>query len=219
MGTEESAILKDKMQEFSREHLGYGARKMSLGELRTVVRVRDIMSSPVITVKEDESIAQVAKLMEKGNVGCVVVVDEAENPLGIVTERDVIKRVVAHNRLPSAVSSRDVMSKPLVTANPEDDIKEAARLMNRRKIRRLVVMYKGKMVGILSSKDIVAITPELIELREEQAKIAGPPVAEGEEEIAMAGYCDQCGQWSDTLTESDGAFLCENCLEQAEEPD
>jgi CBS domain-containing protein len=190
---------------------------MSLGELRTVVRVRDIMTSPVITAKEDESVTNVAKLMERGNVGCVVIVDELDNPLGIVTERDVIKRVVSRDKLPSEVRSKEVMTKPLVTVNPETDIKEAARLMNRRKIRRLIVMYKGKMVGIISTKDIVAITPELIELKEEQAKIAGAPATEAERGVIMAGYCDQCGQWSDALSESDGAFLCEDCLELAKE--
>lgn len=183
-------------------------------EDRLSLPVKYVMTSPVITVKVDEPITRVADLMDKADVGSVVVIDERERPVGMITERDIVKRVVAKNLNAERLRSQEIMSQPLITVDPETDLKEAARLMNRANIKRLAVIYKGKLMGIISSKDILDVTPELLETIIERARIAERRfVPHGGE--AVVGYCEVCGQWSDTLMEENGKFLCEDCREES----
>ena len=179
--------------------------------IRMKMLVKDVMSSPVITVKEDSTVEEVAKLMAKHNIGCVIVTKDKEKPIGIITEHDLVTRVMSKDLRPSEVKSKDVMSSPLITIESEKTIMEAARIMSKRNIRRLGVMYKGRLEGIIAGKDILAITPELIEIIEEKARIETNFPEELTESVPMAGYCDQCGQWSEDLKELEGKFLCEEC--------
>lgn len=180
--------------------------------LRTRMLVKDVMSSPVITVDEDATVAKAAQLMAKGHIGCIIVASKEEKPLGIITETDFVTRVLAKNIQPSKLTAKEVMTSPLITVDPDETLSETARRMSQLNIRRLGVMYKGKLVGIISSKDILAITPELIEIIQEKARIErGTAVEESSESAPLAGYCEHCGGWSDDLTEVEGNFLCEEC--------
>ena len=181
--------------------------------IRERMLVRDVMSSPVITVNEDETVEKVAQLMDKYRLGCIIVTSKDGKPVGIITERDLVVRVLAKNLLSSKLKAKDVMSSPLMTIGPDATISEAARMMSRLNIRRLGVVYRGELVGIISSKDILAVTPELIEIIQEKARIESQGSSEETEtETApLAGYCDRCGAWSDDLREVEGQFLCEDC--------
>ena len=139
--------------------------------IRERMLVRDVMSSPVITVNEDETVEKVAQLMDKYRLGCIIVTSKDGKPVGIITERDLVVRVLAKNLLSSKLKAKDVMSSPLMTIGPDATISEAARMMSRLNIRRLGVVYRGELVGIISSKDILAVTPELIEIIQEKARI------------------------------------------------
>ncbi|MBS7616543.1 CBS domain-containing protein [Candidatus Bathyarchaeota archaeon] len=186
--------------------------------LRSKMLVRDVMSSPVITVDEDTTANHVAELMDKHELGCIIVTNKEGKPIGIITERDLITRVLAKNLKPDALKANEVMTSPLITVEPSETISEAARKMSRLKIRRLGVIYKGQLIGILSSKDILGVMPELIETIQEKALIEGENMAQTttEEESSLAGYCDHCGGWSDNLQEEDGEFLCEDCRAELE---
>ncbi|MEM2906106.1 MAG: CBS domain-containing protein [Candidatus Bathyarchaeia archaeon] len=185
---------------------------MTVAATEREILVKHVMTSPVVTVTGKEAVTKVAEIMDAHRIGSVVVIDEKERPQGIITERDIVTRVIAKKLNPKTVKAEQAMSKPLVTVDPEATVREAARLMNKRNVKRLAVMYKGRLVGILSSKDILAITPELLEVLIEKAKVvAGAPVRpEGQ---AVVGYCELCGQWSDTLEELNGRFLCEDCVQ------
>lgn len=178
-------------------------------EIRSRLLVKDVMSSPVITVNENASAQEVAKLMKDNDIGCVIVNSSEGRPVGIITEKDLVTRVVAENIKPSEVAAKEVMSAPLITIDAEKTISEAAKEMNRYNVRRLAVMYKSQLVGIITSKDIISVTPELIEIIQEKAKISTGE--ETEERLSLAGYCDYCGAWSDNLREADGAYICEDC--------
>lgn len=178
--------------------------------IRTKMLVKDVMSSPVITVNEKEPGTKVAQLMGKHDLGCIIVTGKDGKPLGIITERDLVTRILAKNRPRYKLAAKDVMTAPLITIDPDETLSEAARRMSRLNIRRLGVMYKGELVGVISSKDVLAITPELIEIVQEKAKIEGETAAE-EGHPQMAGYCEQCAQWSDSLEEVEGSFICEDC--------
>lgn len=181
-------------------------------EIRSRMLVRDVMTSPVVTVNQDEPVDKVAQLMNKHHIGCVIVTTEDEKPIGIITERDLAERVVAKDVRPSEVIAKEIMSAPLVTVHSEKTISEAAKRMSLRDIRRLAVMHRGELAGIISSKDILAVTPELIETIQERARIENQNLVEEIEEAPpSAGHCDNCGVWSDGLREVEGSFLCEEC--------
>jgi CBS domain-containing protein len=187
--------------------------------LRPKMLVKDVMSSPTITVEENAPANRVAELMDKHDVGCVIVTTKEGKPIGIITERDLVLRVLAKNAKPDTVKAEEVMSSPLITIEPDATITETARRMSRLNIRRLGVVYKGQLVGIISSKDVLGVMPELFEIIQEKAMIEGENMAEKEREESapLAGYCDHCGVWSDTLTEVNGEYLCEDCKVELEE--
>ncbi len=181
--------------------------------------VRDVMSSPVITVDEEAPANYVAELMDKHGLGCIIVTGKDGKPIGIITERDLITRVLAKNIAPNSLKAKEVMTTPLITIEPGEAITEAARRMSRLNIRRLGVVYKGQLVGLLSSKDVLSVMPELIETIQEKARIEGENMAQTstEETMSLAGYCDRCGGWSDNLKDLNGEFVCEDCRAEMEE--
>jgi CBS domain-containing protein len=191
---------------------------LSVHETEPDILVRDIMSRPAITAKENETVAGVSKLMGKHDIGCVIIIDKSGNPAGIITERDIVQRVAARNVLPSELNVGQTMSKPVATINPRASVNEAAKIMNRKKIRRLAVMDEGKLVGIVTMKDILQVTPAIIDLASEKRR-AG--LDRSRTQPTLGGYCDECETWSDNLTQKDGTFLCSDCskdIEQPEEP-
>ncbi len=181
--------------------------------LRTKMVVKDIMSSPVITLHEDATSNKVAHHMDENDLGCVIITNKMGKPVGIITERDLVQRVLAKNLMPDAINAKEIMTSPLVTIEPEETISEAARRMSRLDIRRLGVVYKGNLVGVVSSRDILGVMPELIEIIQEKTRIEG---AEQEEETEVeekpiSGYCDRCEVFSENLKAVDGQNLCEDC--------
>ena len=168
--------------------------KLAMSEigLRTKMLVKDVMSSPVVTLDENEASNKAAAVMDKNDLGCVIVVNKAGKSIGIITERDLVIRVLAKNLKPDTVKAKEIMTTPLVTIEPDATITEAARRMNRLDIRRLGVIYKGNLVGIISSKDILGVMPELIEIIQERSRIEDANRAEETEEAPLSGYCDRC---------------------------
>jgi CBS domain-containing protein len=179
--------------------------------------VRDVMSSPVITIDEDGTTDRVAGDMDRNDLGCVIVINKAGKSIGIITERDLVVRVLAKNLKPDTVKAKDIMTTPLVTIEPEETITEAARRMSRLDIRRLGVMYKGNLVGIITSKDVLGVMPELLEIIQERSRIEDAAHLEETEEVPLSGYCDRCNTYSDSLKERNGQNICEECRIELEQ--
>ena len=181
--------------------------------LRTRMLVKDVMSSPAVTVPEDAPVDKTAQLMSADKLGCIIVTNKDGKALGIITERDLVARVLSKNLTPSKLRAKEVMSAPLITVEPDETLTETARRMSKLDIRRMGVIYKGNLVGIISSRDILAITPELLENMQEKARIERETEVEEEssEPAPTAGYCERCGSWSENLEEVEGTFLCEEC--------
>jgi CBS domain-containing protein len=187
--------------------------------LRTRMVVKDIMSSPVVTLAEDAPSNKVATIMDQNNLGCVIVTNQTGKPVGIITERDLVIRVLAKNLVPDTIKAKEIMTSPLVTIEPEATISEAARRMSRLEIRRLGVVYKGNIVGLISSRDILGVMPELIEIIQERTRLEGAAEAEENvepEERPLSGYCDRCGVFSENLKDVNGQNLCEDCRIEVE---
>jgi CBS domain-containing protein len=185
--------------------------------LRTRMIVKDVMSSPVVTLGEDATSNKVAHVMDENELGCVIVTNKAGKPVGILTERDLVIRVLAKNLMPDAIKAKEIMTSPLVTIEPDVTVSEAARRMSRLNIRRLGVTYKGNLVGLVSSKDIIGVMPELIEIIQERSRIEGSIEAEETEEAPLSGYCDRCGVFSENLKDVNGQSLCEDCRIELED--
>jgi CBS domain-containing protein len=185
--------------------------------LRTKMLVRDVMSSPVVTMAEDETSNKAAANMDMHDLGAVVVTNKAGKSIGIITERDLVIRVVAKNLKPDTVKAKEIMTTPLVTIEPEATISDAARRMTRLDIRRLGVIYKGNLLGIISSKDILGVMPELIEIMQERSRIEGAERLEETEEVPLSGYCDRCNVYSESLKESNGQNICDECRVELDE--
>jgi CBS domain-containing protein len=189
---------------------------MSEFGLRTKMLVKDVMSSPVVTADEDETTNKIATAMDKEGLGAVIVTNKEGKSIGIITERDLVIRVIAKNNKPDEIKAKEIMTTPLVTIEPDATISDAARRMNRLDIRRLGVFYKGNLVGIVSDKDLLGVMPELIEIMQEHTRIEGAPVEEFEM-APQSGYCDRCEAYSDNLKEHNGQNLCDECRIELEQ--
>ncbi|MBO3798211.1 MAG: CBS domain-containing protein [Thermoproteota archaeon] len=117
-------------------------------------KVRDVMSSPVVSVLPTDSVFEAASKMMSHGVGAVVI-ESGGRPEGIVTERDLIRRVLMEGKDPKKVACREIMSKPLVTIDPEASILKAITLMKEKEIRRIVVVKGGRTVGIVTEKELI----------------------------------------------------------------
>ena len=181
--------------------------------LRTRMLVKDVMSSPVVTVPENTPVDKTAQLMSDGGLGCIIVTSKDGKALGIITESDLVTRVLAKNIRPSKLPAKEVMSTPLITVDPDEILTETARRMSKLGVRRMGVIYKAHLVGIISSKDILAITPELLENMQEKARIERENEVDEDrsESTPLAGYCERCGSWSENRDEIEGTYLCEEC--------
>ena len=172
--------------------------------------VRDVMSRPVIESKENETAEELAQKMIRYKVGAIIVTDKNGSPLGIVTKTDLVEKVIAKNLRPNDVKAKDIMTTPLETIDPEAKIEDALRKMSKLKISRLAVVYKNKLMGLISVKDILQVTPEILEIVKEHMEIMGIALPRSTEGY-VEGYCDSCGEWSDMLLNVEGQYLCEDC--------
>lgn len=127
------------------------AEELALEKFPSVVG--DIMSSPVVTLDAEVNVRDAALLMTDKRIGSIVVTERGK-PIGIVTERDILERVVGPCRDPCETKIKEIMSSPLVTTSKETAILDAMRRMRERGISRLVVT-DGGMEGIVSEKDII----------------------------------------------------------------
>lgn len=120
--------------------------------------VSSIMTGEVITATADETIKTVCKLMYDNDIGSIVIVkrtvDDANKPVGIITERDIVRQIGLSELFVVQAPIRQIMSTPLVTIGPNNPIRDAIDIMQLKKIRRLVVIDdREKMIGIITIKD------------------------------------------------------------------
>jgi CBS domain-containing protein len=127
------------------------------------LKVEDVMVKEVIKINEDVSTKEAAELMNKYEIGCLIAVGKGKVS-GILTERDLLKRVVAEAKDASKLRVREVMTSPLVVAEPKMDLGEAVRLMFRMKIKKLPVVEDKRLVGLVSLTDIARFQTQMVGL-------------------------------------------------------
>ena len=117
------------------------------------ILVKDIMTKALISVNTETTVFQVAKMMQQGGIGAVLVKKD-DHLVGIITDRDYATKIVSNN-LPSDTSVEKIMSSPLITINFDESISAAAYRMTDKKIRKLPVTDNGKIIGLITSTDLV----------------------------------------------------------------
>ena len=123
-----------------------------------MLKVKDVMVTDLVTIKADISVKKAVKVMNDFEIGCLIVVEKGQ-AIGIVTERDVLKRIVVEGRNPEETLVRDIMSKPLIVVSPETSLEEAIEVMFKHKIKKLPVIDGGKLVGLVTFTDIARVQP------------------------------------------------------------
>ena len=118
-----------------------------------LILVQDIMTKAIISVNTETTVFQVAKMMEQGGIGAVLIKKDGHLS-GIITDRDYATKIVSHN-LPSDTCVEEIMSSPLITINFDESISAAAQRMTNKKIRKLAVTDNGEIIGLVTSTDLV----------------------------------------------------------------
>ncbi len=118
------------------------------------MQVKDLMNPSVITIEPGSSAALAARLISRHNVGALPVCGEDRRLRGVVTDRDIVLRCIAAEEDPAQTPVRDIMTRSCTTVSPQDDCREATRLMSLHQVRRLPVVENGKLVGVISLGDV-----------------------------------------------------------------
>jgi CBS domain-containing protein len=118
--------------------------------------VKDVMVKEVIAVEADAKVRDAVELMNKNEIGCLIV-QKRGKPVGMITERDILKKIVCQSKNPEEVRVSEIMSRPLVVGKVDMDLEEAARLMLKRNIKKLPIVNGGKLVGLITLTDVVRV--------------------------------------------------------------
>jgi len=121
------------------------------------------MATEVAITDENISAKKAAELMAQEGLSAIIVTVEGKAE-GIVTERDILKRIVAEDRNARKTKVKEIMSSPLVTIKPSTSLEEAARLMFEKKIKNLPVIHENRLIGLINLNDICRLQPEILRI-------------------------------------------------------
>jgi len=170
--------------------------------------VKDIMTKPVIKIDYNKTVQEAAKVMVEHRVGSIIVVKN-KNPVGIITETDLNKKIVAPAKDPKKVRVQNIMSSPMVFSNPNDNILNIVEKMKKHRIKRIPVVENGKVIGMVTNTDIARASPEMLDILNFRLRMRSfyPSIKES----LTTGLCEVCGEHSDNLTFEDDQWVCERC--------
>ena len=178
-----------------------------------MIRVKDIMKKYVVTVDPKMNMSTISKILTNNKIGCVVILDE-KKPTGIITTNDIVT-LVAHGKDLKKVKAGDYWKnskKTFLTVSPDESILKVSKKMLKTGHKRFPVVQNNKLLGIVSSKEILTVSPEMIEILSETLKARADAVARPEQTIP--GICEMCGEYSDRLRNVDGRWVCPECREK-----
>lgn len=176
--------------------------------METGYTIADIMTVKPVVVAPETSIAECAKLMAKYKVGSIII-KENFKPTGVITEQDVVRKIVAEGANAETTLVKEVMAKKLITITPDKDIMHAMELFKENNIRHLPVTNQSKLVGFVTLKDALKYQPQLFEIMSENLK--NRKVREFKGDNPNAGFCGGCDDHVDFLYQIKGQNLCHGC--------
>ena len=171
------------------------------------------MTMHPITISVSKSLKECAQLMRRHHIGGMLIVDKPKQLVGILTEKDIVRKLIAKGRATLDTSVKEIMETELIIIGPDADIYEAMMIMRDEDVRHLPVVENGKLVGLVTVKDILRIEPQLFdfvvakyELRESKKK----PLFQGD-----AGICEICGRLTDKIYNVKRSKVCKKCRKHA----
>lgn len=203
-----AGILKKLFQRTTEERAGI---TKTVPRKYDLIPVSDVMSKPVKTIDASASVKEAADAMKKANIRGLVVTENGA-VRGIVTDRDIVERLVALGRSSEKTKISSIMTaKPkLIVARPDEDLISVTKRMRTSGIGRIpVVTRAGDLVGIVTETDLTRIYPGLVEVLYEELEVKGSPFAPDRE--TMAGRCDRCTNYSEFLVQFGDEWLCDVC--------
>jgi len=183
------------------------------GLMKTGYKVYDCMTTKPVSLSSDASLEECAKVMAKAHVGALVIKDDHKST-GLITEQDIVRKVLSKGINPLTKKVRDFMEKKLITIQPNADIYEALIKMRDSNIRHLPVVDDGKMVGLLTLKDILKIEPSLFDLLVEKFEIREETRKPINRIINREAICQGCGAYVEDVTNVKGSLLCDRCAKE-----
>ena len=150
------------------------ASREKANEGKVSLKAGDVMVREVITIDENASVKEAADIMNQFEIGSIIATRKGK-AVGIITERDLLKRIVAEGKNAKKTRVKDIMSSPLVVITPNTDLEEAARLMFEKKIKKLPVIDQNRLVGLVSLTDIARFQPEIIKILQKLSAIQDTP--------------------------------------------
>ncbi|RZN61985.1 cyclic nucleotide-binding/CBS domain-containing protein [Methanonatronarchaeum sp. AMET6-2] len=180
------------------------------------IPVREVMTMDVVTVDFEDDVQSASKLMADADIGSVIAVENGA-PVGIITEKDLVRKVLAEGYSPDEILVKDIMTRPLITIDKEEELNAAIRKMRKLDIEKLPVTSGDELVGIITTNDIIAVSPEIVDILSEAADIYGSEKMLSEErEWDTTGICNSCNTFSTELDLIEGELICEQCREEVE---
>lgn len=186
--------------------------------MKTDIPLRDVMVREVVKGDMNLNVMEAAKLMRKHDVDSIVVLNDGE-PVGIVTEGDIIGELVSKDIKPSTVKLKDIMTTPLITASANDRLSDIAKKMATERIRKIPIIDGGELVGIVADVNVMSVSSEMNSILTELMEInMGRETLgiESENEGMGEGVCEKCGSFSYYMEMKGGLMICENCKEEME---
>ena len=179
----------------------------------TGIKVGDLMTRNFIHVSPETDLKICARTMVKKRVGSLIIKD-GDKLKGILTEKDIIWAVVKKSKEGlKDIQAKDLMKRKVITIKPGADITDALTKLKKKKVRRLPVVENGKLIGLLTQKDILRIDPglfqtiaETVKIREETEKLKRSNI----EAPRKSGICEECGEF-DLLYHDEAQWLCDIC--------
>lgn len=186
--------------------------------LKTTMAIVSKQSNKIISMPSKRPVTEAAKLMLKNKVGSIIIKNEEIE--GIITKGDIINRVVSRALDPGIVLVDDAMSKPVVFVPEDETLENTMLIMAQKNIERILVVEgsdPSHPLGIVSTNDILRFAPGLLRIHRERLLIETikkiPSNEANRSSIEFQGFCDDCGNYSDSLRTSNGYTLCPACME------
>ncbi|MHA1166607.1 MAG: CBS domain-containing protein [Candidatus Hodarchaeales archaeon] len=173
------------------------------------IKVIDIMRSDIIRTKGSTPITTCAKLMLNNNVGSVLIDYDK-----ILTKTDIL-RSIGEGDL-GLITANEIASSPLITCHFDETLENAMRKMTKKKIEKLVVTDGDKIIGIISSMDVLRTAPGLFEIKRQELLLNRNSEGSYYPKQEIEGHCEDCGNYEPVLNYYSGILLCKDCLEDRE---
>ena len=174
------------------------------------ITIRDIMNPNPVMINKKASVLDATKEMKSEKVGSIIIIENGKT-IGILTESDILREIVAEDRNPAKTTVEKIMSAPPVTISSDSSINDAVKLMGKHGIRRLPVVDSKKLVGMVTERDIMQFSPLLQDILEEWAEITRERIDFKRDKSYYTGKCEECGTSSSRLSNFNGRLLCEFC--------